>query len=78
MVGGAGVAEKAGKDPPLYGWALAYLPALFPRLRRLIWLEADTVVRADLQPLWHARRASNGRAVRVGQPSALLAASIGP
>ena len=39
-------------ETPLYEWAMVYLPQLFPQLRRLIWLDADTVVRADLQPLW--------------------------
>ena len=49
-----GVQEDLVKafDPPLYEWAVVYLPQLFPQLRRLIWLDTDTIVRTDLQPLW--------------------------
>ena len=40
-------------DPLLFRWALAYLPNLLPRLRRVIFLDVDVLVQADLLPLWY-------------------------
>jgi hypothetical protein len=39
-------------EPDIYSWAVAYVPALFPEVRRFIWLHTDTLVQADLMPLY--------------------------
>jgi len=39
-------------EPALFRWAVAHLPTLFPKLRRLVWLHTDTLVQADLLALW--------------------------
>jgi len=50
-------ADSEDDDHPaeLYRWAVAYLPYLVPRQRRLIWLHTDTLVQADLMPLWRTQ-----------------------
>ena len=40
-------------DEMIYSsWALVYVAALFPKLRRMLWLEPDTLVCTDLHTLW--------------------------
>ena len=46
-------AATAATEAHLYRWAVAYLPALFPQLRRVIWLHEDALVQGDLAQLWH-------------------------
>ena len=58
-VGKASAKEASAKEPAVIteeriysSWALVYVAALFPKLRRLLWLEPNTLVRTDLHTLW--------------------------
>ena len=58
-VGKASTKEASAKEPTVIteeriysSWAFVYVAALFPKLRRLLWLEPNTLVRTDLHTLW--------------------------
>ena len=52
--GGGSDGDGAGSELEkyVYRWALIYLPLLFPQLRRVVWIQTDVLVRADLLRLW--------------------------
>ena len=57
--GKASAKDASAKEPAVItdemiysSWALIYVAALFPKLRRLLWLEPNTLVRTDLHALW--------------------------
>ena len=49
-------ADVTGNLASPLNFARFELPRLLPELRRLIYLDADVVVQADLLELWQARR----------------------
>lgn len=55
----ASATDASAKEPAVItdemiysSWVLVYVAALFPRLRRILWLEPNTLVRTDLHTLW--------------------------
>lgn len=53
--GGSEDADRSPDDESEYQrWAVAYLPILFPRQRRLLWLHTDALVQACLHARLHA------------------------
>lgn len=65
-----GRVELVEGEPDIYPWAVAYVPALVPEVRRFVWLHTDTLVQADLMPLYRTRLG--------GRPVAAVEDCVGP